>query len=199
MTTTTFFVLYIALVALMLVGLVGAVVPALPGAGLIVAAVLIWTLATNMAIVNWALGTAVAAFVLSLFVSYLATYFGAKKVGASSWGQRGAVIGLIVGFLGLLPALPVGGPLVGMLFGTMLGAFVGEFSYRRELAIAPRLKLSSKVSLAVVASSLVGNVIEGLLALTAIAVFLLTTWSTVPWPSWSFIHSATQSTAWISF
>lgn len=180
----TLFVLYVALIALMLVGLFGAFVPALPGIGLIVAAALIWTLATGISLVNWALGTAIAAFVFSLFVGYLATYVGAKKVGASSWGQTGAVIGLVVGFLGLLPALPVGGPLIGILFGTMAGAFIGEFGYRRELAIAPRLKLSSKVSIAVVVSSLVGTVVEGLLALTAIAVFVLTTWSTVPWPNW---------------
>ena len=199
MTTSMLFVLYIALVAVMLVGLVGAFVPALPGIGLIVAAVLVWTVVTGSAVVNWALGIAIAAFIISLFVGYLATYFGAKKVGASRWGQTGAIIGLIVGFLGLLPALPIGGPLVGILFGTMLGAFIGEFSYRRELAIAPRLKLSSKVSIAVVVSSLVGTLVEGLLALTAITVFLLTTWPTVPWPSWSMIHNTAQAAAQISF
>ena len=104
------------------------------------------------------------------------SYLGAKKVGASKWGQVGSMIGLVVGFLGLLPALPVGGPLLGILVGTMLGAFAGEFLFRKELEFAQRVQFSSKVSLAVVVSSLVGTLLEGLLALTAIIVFLLSTW-----------------------
>ncbi|MEM9087196.1 MAG: DUF456 family protein [Cyanobacteria bacterium P01_F01_bin.53] len=180
------FILYWALIALMVVGLIGAFVPALPGIGLIVAAVLVWSIATSFASTTWALGTAVVALVLSLGVNYLATYLGAKKVGASSWGQTGAIIGIVVGFLGLLPALPVGGPLLGVLFGTMTGAFLGEFLYRRELKIGARLKLSSTVSLAVVVSSLIGTVLEGLLALTAVVVFIITTWSTVSIPELSF-------------
>ncbi|KPQ34365.1 MAG: hypothetical protein HLUCCA11_14780 [Phormidesmis priestleyi Ana] len=174
----------------MLVGFVGAFVPALPGIGLIVVAILVWTLATGGAIANWALGTAIVALVLSLVVNYAATYLGAKQVGASNWGQIGAVIGLVVGFLGLLPALPVGGPLLGILLGTMLGAFTGEFLYRKDLKIAQRLSFSGKVSIAVVVSSLIGTLLEGLLALSAIVVFIATTWSTVQWPtlSWSAIH-----------
>ena len=168
----------------MLVGLVGAFVPALPGISLIVAAVLVWTLATGGATANWALGTAVVALILSLVVNYLATYLGARQVGASSWGQTGAIVGLLVGFFGLLPALPIGGPLLGILFGTMLGAFIGEFSYRKELELSQRLAFSGKVSIAVVVSSLIGTLLEGLLALTAIVVFVLTTWQTVQWPSW---------------
>ena len=177
------FLLYCALVLVMLVGLVGAFVPALPGIGLIVAAAVVWTIATGGSALNWALGTAVAALILSLGVNYLATYLGARQVGASRWGQIGAVVGLVVGFLGLLPALPFGGPLIGILFGTMIGAFIGEFSYRRELSIGKRFAFSSKVSVAVVVSSLLGTLLEGLLALTAVVVFVLTTWSTVSVPS----------------
>ncbi|MGB7088225.1 MAG: DUF456 family protein [Phormidesmis sp.] len=180
------FILYWLLIALMLVGLVGAFVPALPGISLIAIAVLVWALVTGFAGTSWALGTAVVALVLSLGISYLATYLGARRVGASSWGQIGAVVGLVIGFLGLLPALPVGGPLIGILLGTMLGAFVGEFLYRKELEVAERIKLSSKVSLAVVVSSLIGNLLEGLLALTAIVVFVWTTWSSVSYPGMSF-------------
>ncbi|MEL6775668.1 MAG: DUF456 family protein [Cyanobacteria bacterium J06597_16] len=179
------FILYWLLIALMIVGLVGAFVPALPGIGLIVVAVIIWSFATGFSATSWALGTAVVALILSLGVNYLATYLGAKKVGASSWGQAGAMIGIVVGFLGLLPALPVGGPLIGILFGTMLGAFLGEFIYRRELALGERLKFSGTVSLAVVVSSLVGTLLEGLLALTAVIVFIVTTWSTVSPPALS--------------
>ncbi|PZO51951.1 MAG: DUF456 domain-containing protein [Phormidesmis priestleyi] len=174
-------VLYCFLLVLMLVGLIGAFVPVLPGIGLIVVAILVWTIAVPMT-TSTALITAIAALILSLGINYLAAYLGAKSVGASSWGQTGSIIGLIIGFLGLLPALPVGGPLLGILFGTMLGAFVGEFLYRKELDLSKRLAFSGKVSLAVVVSSLLGTLLEGLLALTAIVVFVMTTWSTVQWP-----------------
>ena len=179
MSPTALFILYWALVALMGVGLIGAFVPALPGVSLIAIAVLIWSSVTGFASTSWALVAAFVALILSLFVNYLATYLGAKKVGASSWGQTGAIIGLIVGFLGLLPALPFGGPLIGILLGTMLGAFLGEFLYRKELSVGARLAASGKVSVAVVVSSLIGTLVEGLLALAAIVVFLVTTYSDI--------------------
>lgn len=173
--------LYYILLLVMLVGLVGSVVPALPGIALIATAVLVWTV-VNPAAPSLALIVALVALVLSLGVNYLATYLGAKSVGASKWGQIGSVVGLLVGFLGLLPALPFGGPILGLLFGAMLGAFSGEFLYRRELKLAPRLTLSGKVSLAVVVSSLIGKLLEGLLALATVIVFIWTTWHTASSP-----------------
>ena len=120
--------LYWSLVALMGVGVIGAFVPVLPGTGLIVGAILVWTLVSPTAS-SLPLIVAIAAFVLSLGAGYLATYVGTKKVGASSWGQTGSIIGLVVGFLGLLPALPVGGPLLGILVGSMLGRFFGRVPF----------------------------------------------------------------------
>ncbi|MEO0887335.1 MAG: DUF456 domain-containing protein [Cyanobacteria bacterium J06648_10] len=172
-----FSLLYIVLIILMLVGIAGALLPALPGNGLILAAVLVWTFASPAPPNTVAITTAVLAFVLSFGVSYLTTYLGAKKVGASQWGQVGAVVGLIVGFLGLLPALPIGGPLIGILAGTMLGAFIGEFLYRKELSTGERFRFSSKVSLAVVVSSLLGTLLEGVFAITAVIIFVWTTWA----------------------
>ena len=49
-TMSSLFLLYCALLIVMLVGFVGAFVPALPGIGLIVVAILVWTLATGGAI-----------------------------------------------------------------------------------------------------------------------------------------------------
>ncbi|MGB3786857.1 MAG: DUF456 family protein [Phormidesmis sp.] len=178
MSIPTLTLLYWFLVALMGIGVIGAFVPVLPGSSLIVGAILIWTVVSPTAS-TLPLMVAIAAFILSLGVGYLATYVGTKKVGASSWGQTGSIIGLVVGFLGLLPALPIGGPLLGILAGSMLGAFLGEFLFRKELDMATRLKLSSKVSLAVVVSSLVGTLLEGLLAFTAVIVFLWTTWPNI--------------------
>jgi uncharacterized protein YqgC (DUF456 family) len=101
---------------------------------------------------------------------------GAKQAGASNWGQTGAMIGLVLGFLGFLPALPFGGPLLGILIGPLLGAIVGEFLYRKDLAFEARIKLAFKASIGIVVGSFVGNLIEGILAIACVVVFLVTTW-----------------------
>lgn len=176
-------ILYWVLLIFMGAGIVGAFLPAFPGIGLIVAAIVIWGVIVGFSkAVCIALGTAIAIFLITTAIDYLAGYIGAKKVGASSWGQIGAVIGMVLGLLGLLPALPVGGPIFGLLFGSMLGAFVGEMLHRRDLPLPARFKLGAKVSLAIVVSSLLGNVISGVLSIIATIVFLIATWPTVMSP-----------------
>lgn len=168
-------VLYWILIALMLVGVVGAVVPGLPGSSLIVVAILVWGFVKGWSAIILALVVAVLVLLLSVGIDFLATYWGAKRAGASKWGQIGAIIGLVVGFLGLLPALPVGGPLLGILIGPLLGAFIGEFLSRTQLDLESRLKAAFKASLGIVVGSLVGNLIQGALALATVIVFVFTT------------------------
>ena len=163
-------ILYWLLVAVMVVGVIGAVVPAIPGTSLIVAAIVIWGIVHGFGSVSIALPVAVVVLLVSMGVDFLATFWGAKRFGASKWGQIGAVVGLLLGFFGLLPALPFGGPLVGILFGPLIGAIVGEFIYRRDF------KIAVKAGLGIVVGSLVGNLIQGVLALAALGVFLYTTW-----------------------
>ncbi|WP_246564142.1 DUF456 domain-containing protein [Leptothoe spongobia] len=173
-------ILYWVLLIVMGAGIIGAFIPAFPGIGLIVAAIAIWGAVAGFSkAVVIALSIAIAVFAITTAIDYLAGYVGARKVGASNWGQIGAVIGMILGLLGFLPALPVGGPIFGLLFGSMLGAFVGEMLHRRDLAIPARCKLGVKVSLAIVVSSLIGNVIAGVLSIIATVVFLVATWPTV--------------------
>lgn len=172
-------VLYWVLVVVALAGVVGAFVPALPGVTLIVGSVLLWGLIKGFAGLGWAVGIAIAALILSIAIDYLAGIIGAQKVGASAWGQTGAVVGMVLGFFGLIPALPIGGPILGILVGTVLGAFVGEFLHRRELELWPRTKQSFRVGIAIVVGTLVGNILQGFLATIAFVVFLLTSWSTV--------------------
>ncbi|MEQ9371813.1 MAG: DUF456 family protein [Coleofasciculus chthonoplastes F3-SA18-01] len=167
--------LYWILIALMLVGVVGAVVPGLPGSSLIVVAILVWGFVQGLSAISLALGVAVVVLLLSVGIDFLATYWGAKRAGASKWGQIGAIIGLVLGILGLLPALPVGGPLLGILIGPLLGAFIGEFLSRRQLELELRLKAAFKASLGIVVGSLVGNLIQGALALATVIVFVFTT------------------------
>lgn len=170
-------ILYGILVLVMLIGIVGAVVPGIPGASLILGAILIWGFVKGFSTVGVALTVTIFVLLLSIGVDFLAAYIGAKQAGASRWGQIGALIGLTLGFFGLLPAFLVGAPLLGILVGALLGAFVGEFLYRRELETNERVKVSLKAGLGIVVGSLVGNLIQGALAVASVVVFLLTTWS----------------------
>jgi uncharacterized protein len=163
-------IIYWLLVAVMVVGVIGSVVPALPGVALIVIAIVVWGAIKGFATVAVSLGVAIAVFLLGIGVDFLATFWGAKKAGASRWGQIGAIVGLIAGVLGFLPALPIGGPILGLLIGPFLGAFIGELLHRRKPIYA------LKAAVGVVVSTLIGNLIQGLMALATLIVFLVTTW-----------------------
>ena len=117
--------------------------------------------------------------ILSIAIDAIATYWGAKQAGASKWGQIGAIVGFVLGFFGLLPALPFGGPLIGIFLGPFMGAFFGEFLYRRNLPVKQRLKLSLKAAMGIVVGTVVGNVIQGVLAFASVVTFLISTWPPV--------------------
>jgi hypothetical protein len=168
-------ILYWVLVTVMVVGAIGAVLPGIPGATLILAAVVVWGAVQGFSSVALPMGITVLVLLLNVAIDFLASYWGAKQVGASKWGQIGSVVGLLVGVFGLLPALPFGGPLLGILLGPLVGAIIGEFLYRRELALATRAELSLKAGVGIVVGSLVGKLIQGLLALAAVVVFMYTT------------------------
>lgn len=177
----TLVILYWVLLAVMLVGVIGAVVPGIPGPSLILVAILVWCVATQFAIPLLPLGLIFVALILSALVEWLASYWGAKQVGASQWGQLGMFAGMALGFFGLLPALPLGGPIAGVLLGGLLGGFVGEFLYRGNLPTGERVKTAGKVSLAIGLGNIVGNLIEVTLAIAAIGVFIWSTWSSIMW------------------
>lgn len=171
--------LYWILIAVMLVGVAGAVLPGVPGPSLILAAILVWCVVTKFSLMGWPLVLIFVALILSAGVEVVAAWWGASQVGASKWSQIGALLGIGLGFFGLLPALPIGGPLVGILFGAVLGAFLGEYFYRKELAFKERLQQSLKVSMAIAIGSVVGNVLEVLLAIAAVVIFVWSTWPPV--------------------
>lgn len=171
--------LYWVLVAVMVVGALGAVLPGVPGAILILVAVVVWGAVQGFSNVALPLVVTALVLLLNIGIDFLANYWGAKQVGASKWGQIGSIIGLLVGVFGLLPALPFGGPLLGILLGPLVGAIIGEFLSRQELELIPRFKLALKAGIGIVVGSLVGKLIQGLLALAAVAVFMFSTWSMV--------------------
>ncbi|UKO96280.1 DUF456 domain-containing protein [Nostoc sp. UHCC 0870] len=167
-------IIYWLLLALMIVGIIGAVVPAIPGTSLILVAIIIWGIVSHSFVsIQIPLIVTGIVLILSIGVDFLAGYIGAKQAGASKWGQIGAFVGFILGFLGLLPTLPVGGPLLGILFGPLLGAIIAEYIYCRQLGLA------IKAGIGIVVGTVVGNLIQGLLAIAAVAVFLWTTWPQV--------------------
>ena len=171
--------IYWIVLALMGIGVIGAIIPGLPGSSIILVAILIWSIATGFAGIGLPLIFIFAVLILSAGVEYLALYFGAKQSGASKWSQYGAIAGMVLGFIGLLPALPFGGPLFGILFGAVLGAFIGEYLYRSNLDSSARMQQALKASAGVVIASLIGNIIEALLAALAVAIFIYSTWSVV--------------------
>ena len=168
-------IIYGLLITLMLAGVIGAVVPGIPGTSLILIAIIVWGFVEgSFAAVSIPLIVTVVVLLLGIGIDIFAGYLGAKKAGASKWGQIGAMVGLVVAFLGLLPPfLVVGGPIIGIFIGPLLGAIIGEFIYRRNLFVA------IKAGLGIVVGSLIGNIIQGFLASAAVIVFVFTTWSQV--------------------
>jgi uncharacterized protein YqgC (DUF456 family) len=106
----------------------------------------------------------------------LGLVLGAARMQATRWAYIGSGLGLLVGLLGLLPALPVGGPLLGALVGPLLGASVGEL-LSAPTSLGPlgllRLKRSLLVGLAVVAGMLVSRFAQFLLSLVGVLGFVL--------------------------
>ncbi|MBC5794420.1 DUF456 family protein [Sphaerospermopsis sp. LEGE 00249] len=167
-------IIYCLLIALMLVGVIGSVVPAIPGSSLILAAIIIWGIVNgSVAVIKIPLIVTGIVLLLSMAVDFLAGYIGAKQAGASKWGQIGAFVGLLLGFFGLLPALPFGGPLLGMLIGPLLGAIIGELLYQKDLGKAV------KAGIGITVGTVVGNLLQGVLAVGAVVVFIWTTWTQV--------------------
>jgi uncharacterized protein YqgC (DUF456 family) len=169
-------ILYWLLIVLMVVGIIGALVPGIPGASLILVSIFVWGAIDGFTKVWVALATALAVLLLSLGIDFVAAYWGGKQAGASNWGQVGAFVGLFLGFFGFLPALPIGGPLLGILIGPLLGAIIGEFLYRRDLEFVLRVKLATKAGVGIIIGTLVGRMIQTVLAIASVVVFIYTTW-----------------------
>jgi len=154
----------------------GTLLPVLPGLALLPLGALLWVWA-----VGWAAGWPVLAFAgLILLLGWgadaLGLVLGAARMQATRWAYIGSGVGLVVGLLGLLPALPVGGPLLGALVGPLLGASIGEL-LSAPTSLGPfgllRLRRSLLVGLAVVAGMLVSRLAQFLLSLVGIAGFLI--------------------------
>jgi len=115
---------------LVLVGLIGTFLPVMPGALLVFLGLVAGAWADDFTRVGWmTLAILATVTILVYVVDFLASAFGARRLGASRWGVIGAVVGALAGlFLGF----------VGVVVGPFIGALIGELLARRGLADASR-------------------------------------------------------------
>ena len=72
--------IYLGLIGLMIVGIIGSVVPAIPGASLILIAIIIWGfIKGSFAAISIPIIVTGVVLLLSIGVDFLAGYLGAKK------------------------------------------------------------------------------------------------------------------------
>jgi len=143
---------------LVLAGLAGLILPAIPGAPLIFAGLVVGAWADDFAYVGvWTIVILAVLTLVTIGVDFWATMFGAKKFGASKRAVIGALVGSIIGlFLGL----------PGVLFGPFIGAVIGEISSRGSLPQATRAGFGATLGL------ILGAAIKLALALSMIGVFV---------------------------
>jgi uncharacterized protein YqgC (DUF456 family) len=159
-----------------LVAIPGTLLPVLPGLALLPLGALVWCLAVGWG-VGWpTLALAAVLLLLGWGADALGLMLGAARMQATRWAYIGSGLGLIAGLFGLLPALPVGGPLVGALVGPLLGASLGEL-LTAPTSLGPmgllRLRRSLLVGLAVVTGMLVSRLAQAVLAVVGVAGFVV--------------------------
>jgi len=103
---------------LMAVATVGSLIPGIPGSPFVlVAAVLHRLYFHDRGAATWVLIVMTGMVLFSLVVDYLASLYGAKKMGATWRGLVGAMVGALVGMFFSIP---------GIIIGTFLGALTFE-------------------------------------------------------------------------
>ncbi len=118
-------------IVLMAIGLIGTVLPAVPGAIIILAAAVIHQimLGSEKSLGWWNIAALVLLTLMSYALEFVSGYFGAKRFGATKWGAFGALIGAIVGLFFSLP---------GLIIGPVVGAIAGELVAGKRLVSAGR-------------------------------------------------------------
>jgi uncharacterized protein len=126
-------------VVIMGLGLLGSIMPGLPGAPLVLIAAVGHRLYFGASSVsNLVLGLLVVLMLLALGLDYLASLFGARKLGATWRGLLGAAIGGLVGIFFSLP---------GILLGPFIGAISFELIGGRKFQEATRAGLGAMLGL----------------------------------------------------
>ena len=151
--------LYVLGVLVLVAGLAGLILPALPGAPLLVAGVVLVAWAGHFQVIGW--GTVVACAALGTLiwaVDVLAGVLGARVFGASRWAVIGSAVGVVVGlFLGI----------PGIVLGPVVGAIAFEYAKNPDFERALRAGVGAFVGF------LAGSVLKVTLAFVLVGVVLL--------------------------
>lgn len=143
-------IFFILALIIMLVGLLGIVLPVLPGVPMIFGAALLYGLITGFEVITGRIILIFAVLTaISLFLDWLATVVGVKKMGGSYFGMLGAFIGMIAGLM--IPGMGV--------FGFIIGAFAGAFLFEIILGKNSRQAVRSGFG------SFIGFIVGGVLRL----------------------------------
>lgn len=131
--------LWLAAITLIVVGIAGTLLPALPGAPLVLGGLLLAAWIDDFREVGYVTLTVLGALTLvTVVVDIAAAMMGAQRVGATRAGVIGSALGTIVGmFLGF----------AGLVIGPFVGALIGELSARRGLFSAGRVAVATWVAL----------------------------------------------------
>lgn len=151
--------LWIVAVVMIVAGLAGTILPALPGAALVFAGILLAAWIDDFARIS---GFTVLVCGLLMMVAWGADYvsamLGARRAGASRLAIAGAAIGTVAGvFTGFF----------GLLFMPLVGAAVGEWLADRNAARAAHVGISTWVGL------LVGTVAKVAITFVMVGLFVL--------------------------
>ena len=151
--------LWLISAVLVVAGLAGVVLPAIPGAPLIFAGLVLAAWAEDFTYVGfWTLAAVGLLALISYAVDFWATMFGAKRFGASKRAVIGALVGMLIGiFLGF----------VGVLFGPFIGAVIGELSVRGNLQQATRAGIGATIGV------VLGAALKLALAFAMIGIFVV--------------------------
>jgi uncharacterized protein YqgC (DUF456 family) len=130
---------WIAAIAMIVAGVAGTVLPALPGAPLVFAGILLGAWLDGFArIPAWLVVVLGVLAAIAWAVDYVAAAAGAKRAGASRLALAGAALGTLAGiFTGLW----------GLLFMPLAGAAIGEYLAQRDALRAGRVGVATWLGL----------------------------------------------------
>jgi hypothetical protein len=150
--------LWVLTFALIGAGIAGTVLPALPGATLVFAGILLAAWMDDFTrISGWTVGLLGVLAGLTWVIDFAAAAVGAKRVGASGYAIVGAALGTLAGILT---------GLWGLVFMPLVGAAIGEYIARRDVKRAGMVGIATWIGL------LLGTALKVAIVFTMLGVFV---------------------------